>query len=56
MEELALTFDFGTQSARVALFDKKGNCVAMVKTPYNPVYISEHKGYAEQDADYYYEI
>ena len=56
MKELALTIDFGTQSARVALFDKEGNIVALIKTPYNPAYVSEHKGYAEQDPDYYLNI
>ena len=56
MEELVLTIDFGTQSSRVALFNKQGDTVAIVKTPYNPVYVSERKGYAEQDADFYYDI
>ena len=40
MEELVLTIDFGTQSSRVALFNKQGDTVAIVKTPYNPVYIN----------------
>ena len=56
MEKLVLSIDFGTQSARTALFDKQGNTVAMIKTPYAPAYISTQKGYAEQDADYYYDI
>ena len=56
MNKLVLAIDFGTQSARVSLFDNKGNIVAMVKTPYNPPYVSEQKGYAEQDPDFYVDI
>ena len=53
---LALTIDFGTQSLRTALIDKTGNIVAIVKKAYNPVYYSEKNGYAEQDADFYWEM
>lgn len=52
---LILTMDFGTQSVRTCLIDKKGNIVAIVKKPYNPVYVSNGKGYAEQDPDFYYD-
>ena len=52
---LALTIDFGTQSLRASLIDKKGNIVAIVKHKYDPVYHSPQKGYAEQDADFYWE-
>lgn len=51
----ALTLDIGTQSARAALFDKKGNTVAIVKKAYDLCYYSEKPGYAEQDADFYYD-
>ena len=51
---LALTIDFGTQSLRTALIDDKGNIVAIVKKPYSPLYYSAQKGYAEQDADFYW--
>ncbi len=51
---LALTIDFGTQSLRASLVDKKGNIVAIAKHVYQPVYYSKQKGYAEQDPDYYY--
>ena len=50
-----LTMDFGTQSLRVSLIDKKGNIVAIVKKQYNPIYYSEQKGYAEQHADFYWD-
>ena len=56
MNKLVLTIDFGTQSERAALINKKGEIVAMVKIPYNPPYISAEKGYAEQDADFYYNV
>lgn len=52
-DPLVLTFDFGTQSVRVALVNKKGEIEAIIKTPYNPPYYSLKKGYAEQSADYY---
>ena len=53
---LVLTIDFGTQSVRVALINKAGEIEAIVKRKYDPAYISEQKGYAEQDPDYYYNI
>ena len=52
---LVLTLDFGTQSLRVSLVDKAGNIVAIVKKVYSPAYYSEKPGYAEQDADFYFE-
>ena len=56
MDELVLTIDFGTQSERAALINKKGEIVGMAKVPYDPPYFSEKKGYAEQDPDYYFEV
>lgn len=53
---LTLTLDFGTQSVRVALFNKKGESEAIIKHKYNPCYYSKEKGYAEQRPDYYWEI
>ena len=50
---LALTFDFGTQSLRVALTNKSGEIVSIIKRKYEPAYVSEKKGYAEQDPDFY---
>ncbi len=53
---LVLTFDFGTQSVRVALINKKGELEALVKKAYQPEpYFSKEKGYAEQRPDFYYE-
>ena len=53
---LVLTFDFGTQSVRAALINKKGEIEALVKRPYLPEpYFSKEKGYAEQRPDFYYE-
>lgn len=54
-EKLILTIDFGTQSVRVGLFNKKGDIVDLVKKSYEPPYFSQKPGYAEQDPNYYYE-
>lgn len=51
---LALTIDFGTQSVRVMLFDKKGEALAMVKKVYSPTYLSTKPGEAEQTAEFYW--
>ena len=52
---LVLTIDFGTQSVRTALINKKGEIVYITRKPYNPVFFSVKKGYAEQRADYYWD-
>ncbi|MCQ2776695.1 MAG: FGGY-family carbohydrate kinase [Bacilli bacterium] len=54
-DKLVLTLDFGTQSVRSALVNKKGDIVAIVKKPYIPLYRTPEKGYVEQDADFYLE-
>ena len=55
-EPLVLTFDFGTQSVRAALINKKGDIEAIVKKQYSPApYFSKEKGFAEQRPDFYYE-
>ena len=54
-EPLVLTLDFGTQSMRATLIDKKGTIVYIVRRTYEPVYFSNKKGYAEQHADFYWE-
>ena len=54
-ESYALTIDFGTQSVRAIIFNKKGDVLAMEKHVYNPAYFSTKPGYCEQHADYYYE-
>ena len=54
-EPLILTIDYGTQSVRAGLFNKKGETVALVKEKYNPPYFSPKQGYAEQDPDFYFE-
>ena len=51
-----LTLDFGTQSVRTCLIDNCGEIKCIVKEPYNPAYFSNQKGYAEQNADYYWEL
>ena len=52
---LILTLDFGTQSVRACIFDKKGNLLAGEKESYDPAYVSPKPGWAEQDPDYYFE-
>lgn len=53
-EPLIMTFDFGTQSVRASIFDKRGNTLAMEKEVYAPAYFSPKPGWAEQDPDYYF--
>lgn len=54
-KDYVLTIDFGTQSVRVAVFDSKGNELAMEKEKYNPPYFSTLPNYAEQNPEVYYE-
>ena len=51
---LIMTFDFGTQSVRAAIFNDEGECLVGEKQEYDPPYYSTKPGYAEQDPDYYY--
>jgi sugar (pentulose or hexulose) kinase len=53
-DQFVLTIDFGTQSVRVAIFDKTGNSLAIEKQKYEPPYYSSLPNYAEQDPNYYY--
>lgn len=55
-DKLILTLDFGTQSVRAGLFNKKGEIIDLIKIAYNPPYFSTQPGYAEQDPHYYYEV
>ncbi len=54
-EPLILTIDVGTQSVRAAIFNKKGETIDIQKVKYKPAYYSLKHGYAEQDADFYFE-
>ena len=54
-DPLVLTLDFGTQSVRTALINKSGEIVYLAKKAYEPIYFSNKKGYAEQNADFYWE-
>ncbi len=55
LEPFILTIDFGTQSVRVGIFDKKGNEVVIEKAKYDPPYFSTLPNYAEQDPNIYYQ-
>ncbi len=49
-----LTIDLGTQSVRALVFDTKGTEVAKARLAIEP-YFSKHPGWAEQEADYYWQ-
>ena len=51
---LILTLDFGTQSVLASLITKSGELVGLQKIAYDCPYFSTKKGYAEQNADYYW--
>ncbi len=53
-EGLIAAIDCGTQSARVLLFDCKGNLVAKMKSEFEP-YVSAHPGWAEQNPEVYFD-
>lgn len=52
--EYLVAIDNGTQSVRVLVFDVHGNEVAKSKIELN-AYVSNQPGWAEQDADYYWQ-
>lgn len=52
---IVMTFDIGTQSVRVSLFNSNGTMLAYEKEEYEEPYFSSKDGYAEQEADFYYE-
>ena len=54
-DSLVLTIDFGTQSVRTSLINKKGEFVYITKKVYEPAFFSLKKGYAEQRADFYWD-
>ena len=53
---LILTFDVGTQSARVVLVDQKGNVLDKIKKVYKKPYYSLQPNWAEQDPETYWQI
>ena len=55
-EPLVLTFDIGTQSARAMLVDKQGNVIGQKQQAYEKAYVSPKPGWAEQDADMYWNL
>jgi len=52
--DLLLTIDNGTQSVRALVFDLEGNLLAKSKVEIEP-YFSPENGWAEQDAQYYWD-
>ena len=51
--DLILALDVGTQSARAIVFDAQGNMLGRAQCSIQP-YVSEHPGWAEQDAEIYW--
>jgi len=54
-EDLILTIDNGTQSVRAILFDLNGNVIAKSRIELE-AYFSKSPGWAEQDADYFWQM
>ena len=54
-EDLILTIDNGTQSVRALLFDLNGNLVEKSQITLN-AYFSKNPGWAEQEANYFWEM
>ena len=52
-EKYFLSIDNGTQSVRAIVFDGQGQLIAKSKIEIEP-YFSDHKGWAEQHADYFW--
>ena len=50
-----LSIDCGTQSLRAFIFDERGELLARSQIVFDPPYVSPVQGYAEQDADYYWQ-
>ena len=53
-ERYVLIFDVGTQSARALLINNSGEIMGKKQIQYDPAYFSPELGWAEQDADMYY--
>ncbi len=54
-EKIVLAVDFGTQSVRVSLVNQNGTILAIARHKYDEPYFSRRPGFAEQDANYYWE-
>ncbi len=53
-DSVIVAIDCGTQSVRALAFDPRGNILARSRIPIEP-YFSDHPGWAEQHADYYWD-
>ena len=53
-KEYVIAIDYGTQSVRVSIVDKKGRFLAFEQERYVAPYFSIKPGYCEQDPDFYY--
>lgn len=50
-----LAIDVGTQSVRAIVFDEQGRLLAKAQVALDPPYVSPHPGWAEQDAQIYWD-
>ncbi|PTQ89418.1 FGGY-family carbohydrate kinase [Agitococcus lubricus] len=50
-----LSIDCGTQSLRAFVFNERGHLLARSQLSFDPPYFSVKQGYAEQDANYYWQ-
>ncbi len=50
-----LAIDVGTQSVRAIVFDQQGRLLAKAQVQLDPPYVSPHPGWAEQDAQIYWD-
>ncbi len=55
-DRVILSFDVGTQSSRAVLINNHGELIGKKQIVHEPAYVSPELGFAERDADSYYEI
>lgn len=55
-EKIVLSFDVGTQSARAILVNNKGELLGKAQRKYDTPYDSPKPGFAEKDAESYFEV
>ena len=53
--DLLLAVDVGTQSVRAIAFDREGQPWGRARVPFEPAFVSERPGWAERDAESYWQ-
>lgn len=54
-DKYVITYDLGTQSLRASLVSQRGEIIKKVQIKYEKPYFSKNIGWAEQDANFYWE-